>query len=447
MSNINSINMLNSTPRLETPITVGRKVNLSTPQDSIQLTSKKNNPDLTQTDNSKVTFKEGLKLICNGFKNKVKDLAKSIIKHPIKTAGIMLGTTLALSALPLIGISTALGASVLAAGFAGIAIGKTAVHTVKAIKHNKNGEYAQLRNDLGKIGGDCLDLALSMPFLPKALKNIKRNIQYAPKLCLNKELLSNIKNAKGVGAKYTELLKGDLQINYETIGNEMGLKTKPKLVFDDNMQFDLTKGIATAGEYEPTTGVMKINPKTLNPLARILTRTNPEAILKHELTHFQQFADIARTEGIGVTGLKNNLIEYYKKALDLGETSLPADNIRYAKNLVHGDGSIFNSEFYESIVKEQGVIAKGTEEALKAQTYMDGLIAKVSSDVEKIRNLNISPFFSTPNDMKKVLEVYKANPLETPAYAAQDLYTKEILKLRPNITNDIIASESISQDE
>ena len=45
--------------------------------------------------------------------------------------------------------------------------------TVKAIKHNKNGEYAQLRNDLGKIGGDCLDLALSMPFLPKALKNKK----------------------------------------------------------------------------------------------------------------------------------------------------------------------------------------------------------------------------------------------------------------------------------
>ena len=82
-------------------------------------------------------------------------------------------------------------------------------------------------------------MALSLPFVPKAIKTIKRNINFAPAIGLNKELLTNIKNAKGLNAKYTELLKGNLRINYETIGTEMGLKVKSNLVFDDTMQFNI----------------------------------------------------------------------------------------------------------------------------------------------------------------------------------------------------------------
>lgn len=394
--------------------------------------------------NTKVSLKEGLSLIGKGFINKAKDLGKAIIKHPVKTIAIMAGTALGIAALPIIGISSAAGAAAIAIGCGAIAVGKTIYHSTKAIKHNKNGEYNELRNDLQKIGGDGLDLALSLPFVPKAFKTLQRNIKFAPTIGLNKELLSNIKNAKGLNAKYTELLKGDIKINYETMANEMGLKIKPQLVFDDTMQFDLQKGVI-AGEYEPTTGVMKINPKTLNPIARIITRTNPEEILRHELTHFQQFSDIARTEGIGINGLKELLTEYYKKAIDIG--GLPKQNFEYARNMVHGDKSVFNSKFYENIIREKGSITAGSQDALNVKNYMDGLIGKVTSDVDKIKALKIGILGPSYKDMKKVFKIYKENPLETPAYQAQEIYSKEFLRFRPNTTKDILSIESLALDE
>lgn len=413
-----------------------------TQYDSIEL----NKSNIAQNDdnNSKVTFKEGVSLIGKGFINKVKDLGKAIITHPIKTIAIMAGTALGIAALPIIGISSVLGASVLAVGCAGIAVGKTVAHTTKAIKHNKNGEYNELRNDLEKIGGDTLDLALSLPFVPKALKTIKRNIKYAPAIGVNKDLLANIKNAKGIKSKYIELLKSNLRINYETMGNEMGLKVKPKLVFDDTMPYDLKKGFALAGEYEPTTAVMKINPKTLTATSRILTSTNPEAILRHELTHFQQMSDIARTEGIGINGLQDLLTRYYKQAIKIG--NLPDQNMKCAENLINGDKSLFNSKFYESIIKEKGTIAAGTQEAKNVQTYMEGIMGKVTSDIDKLNNLNIGILGPSTKDMKEILKIYKQNPLETPAYNAQDLYTKTVLRLRPEISSNILQLGSITLD-
>ena len=433
--------IINTRPEIKTKKTQPQVFLKSKVQnDSIEI-SKTNNT--FQQNNTKVSFKEGLSLIGKGFVNKIKDLGNSIISHPLKTLSIVGATTLGLAALPIIGISSAVGASVLAIGCAGIAIGKTAVHTAKAIKHNNNGEYNELRKDLEKIGGDGLDLALSLPFAPKALKTLKRNIKYAPGIGLNNELLANIKNAKGLNAKYTELLKGNLRINYETMGNEMGLKVKPKLVFDDTMRFDLKKGVI-AGEYEPTTGVMKVNPKTLNPIARMLTKTNPESILKHELTHFQQFSDIARTEGIGITGLQDLLTRYYKKAMEIG--GLPKENLEYAKNMVYGDKSAFNSKLYESVIQQQGTISAGTKEAANVQSYMEGIIAKVTSDVEKINNLKIGILGPSYQDMKKILEIYKQNPLETPAYNAQDLYTKEVLRFRPGSASEVLQLGSIILD-
>lgn len=433
----------NTIPEIQTQKIRNRQIihNRKIPNDSIEIS---NGNILSQENNTKVSFKEGLSLIGKGFVNKIKDLGKSIIQHPLKTLAIVGATTLGLAALPIIGISSAVGASVLAIGCAGIAVGKTAVHTAKAIKHNNNGEYNELRKDLEKIGGDGLDLALSLPFVPKAIKTIKRNINFAPAIGLNKELLTNIKNAKGLNAKYTELLKGNLRINYETMGNEMGLKVKPKLVFDDTMPFDFKK-VIIAGEYEPTTGVMKVNPKTLNPISRILTKTNPEAIIKHELTHFQQFSDIARTEGIGVNGLQDLLTRYYKKAMEVG--GLPKDNIEYAKNMVYGDKSVFNTKFYESVIQKQGTIAAGTQEAANVQSYMEGIIAKVTSDVEKINNLKIGILGPSYKDMQEILKIYKQNPLEAPAYSAQDLYTKEVLRFRPNTVSEILQAESLSTED
>lgn len=68
-------------------------------------------------------------------------MAKAIIKHPLRVIGAIGFTTAALTALPLIGIATSTGSAILALGFAGVALGKTAHHALNAIKHNKNGEY------------------------------------------------------------------------------------------------------------------------------------------------------------------------------------------------------------------------------------------------------------------------------------------------------------------
>ena len=402
----------------------------SYPNDSYDFTTK------TQNNGEKVSFSEGAKIIGKGFVNKVKEIAKSIIQHPIKTIGIAAGTAGAIALLPLIGISSAVGASALAVGFAGLAIGKTVSHTIKAIKHNNNGEYNNLRNDLNNIGGDCVDLAMSAPFLPKAVKTIRNNIKYGPSVGFNVELFNNIKNAKGIGAKYLELQKGNLRINYEAMSNEMGLKVKPKLVFDDKMPSDLK--CFMAGEYEPTTGILKVNPKMLNKKMQILLKTNPEEILKHELTHFQQFADIARTEGVGVNGLENLITKYYTKAEAIG--AIPTDKAALADNLLHGDKSLFNRALYDDIVKNTETITKGSPEATLAQSYADGLIAKVTTQIDEIKALNLG-MFPTAADMKKVAEIYKKNPLEKPAFAAQDAYAASI-KMRPGTIADVVMAET-----
>ena len=189
---------------------------------------------------------------------------------------------------------------------------------------------------------------------------------------------------------------------------------------------------------------MKVNPKTLNPISRILTKTNPEAIIKHELTHFQQFSDISKTEGIGISGLQDLLTRYYKKAIEIGR--LPKDNPEYAKNMVLGDKSAFNSNFYESIIKQKGTIGAGTKEAANVQSYIEGIMVKVTSDVEKINNLEIGILGPSYQDMQKIIKIYTQNPLEAPAYSAQDLYTKAVLRFRSDTTSEILQLGSMTLD-
>lgn len=94
--------------------------------------------ELTDSQNMQpVTFKEGAKLVGKGFLNQAKGIASSIFKHPIRTVGAIATASLALSALPLIGITAATGASVLALGFAGISVFKTAKDAIQVIKDNK----------------------------------------------------------------------------------------------------------------------------------------------------------------------------------------------------------------------------------------------------------------------------------------------------------------------
>lgn len=394
--------------------------------------------ELTNTQEQKpVTFKEGAKLVGKGFLKQAKGIVSSIFKHPIRTITAVAATSLALSALPLIGITAATGASALALGFAGISLFKTAKDVAHVVKDNKNGNYNSMRNNLEKLGGDSLNLALSLPFVPKAIKQVNRTIKYGTTtIGLNKELIGGLKNIKSVKDIPFEFNKADLKINYEMIAKEMGLKVKPQLVFKDmNPQL--------AGAYEPASGTMEINKLYLKPgfktLAK-LSKMDNEVLLRHELEHFQQFSDIVRSEEYGVAGLREVMKKYYGNFEGVGRYVLKNSgiNLETMDNILEGDGSALNSEFYKSVIKETGTIPKGTQEAAKAAEYAKGLVLK--SDPATIQEMNeaVNMTNGILNKQKVMLNEYKKNILEKEAYAAQDNFTKNVEVMRPTIAGDNI---------
>ena len=121
----------------------------------------------------KIGLVEGTGLLIKGIGKQIKSTITSIVEHPIKTLAVVGGTTLGIMALPIIGIPAAVGGSALALGFAGLAVGKGAYHTMQFLKNNENGTYDIARQNLEQIGGDTVDLALSAPFVPKAIKTVK----------------------------------------------------------------------------------------------------------------------------------------------------------------------------------------------------------------------------------------------------------------------------------
>jgi len=399
----------------------------------------------SEAKSEKVSFGEGIKLIGKGFINKVRDIGKSIIEHPLKTLALVGGTTLALAALPLIGITAATGGAVLALGFAAYASVNTAKDVVKTIKHNKEGDYDAVRQDLQNIGGDGVDLALSLPFVPKAINQVKRYAKYGTSTFgINKELIANLRNAKNINDVSLEFAKAKTLIDYEMVGNEMGLSVKPKIVFKD-LPVDPNKAIL-AGAYEPTTAELQINKNMLIGKGKLLakmTKVDMEAIIRHELEHYRQFSDIARTEGIGIEGLSNTIIKYYNKMEEIitpeqMETSGISHEV--VKNMLYGDKSAFNREFYQQVIDSRGTISAGTSEAELAKQYAQGLIEKVNPKPEDIAAFNeacsgLNQF--NPFDQKKIqkaqLEMYKKNILEKEAFNVQDIFYNKNIKMRPGI--------------
>ncbi len=384
-----------------------------------------------------VTFKEGAKLIGKGFLKQAKGIASSVFKHPIRTIAAIAGTSLVLSALPLIGITAATGASVLALGFAGISLFKTAKDTVHVIKDNKNNNYDSMRNNLEKLGSDTLNLALSLPFVPKAIKQVNRTIKYGTTtIGLNKELIGSLKNIKSAKDIPFELNKADLKINYEMIANEMGLKIKPKLVFKD-------MGLQLTGAYEPASGTIEINELCLKPgyktLAK-LSKMDNEVLLRHELEHFKQFSDIARSEEYGINGLSNTLKQYYEHLKNDDQSTLESYgiNTKTMNSILNGDGSALNSEFYKSIIEENGTIATGTQEAAKVAEYAKGFVSKSAPEtIQEIKDA-ISTANGIINEQKAMLNEYKKNILEKEAFAAQEEFAKNVEAMRPTVTGDSI---------
>lgn len=193
MLKIDQVNIkYNSCPSVKKTDRQLAKAVLNSPKDELSISS--NNK------NKKVSFAEGVKLVAQGFVNQAKDIVTGIIKHPIKTIATIGATTAGLLALPIVGIPTAVGGGVLAIGFGLLASAKMLINTGKAIKHSKNGEYDKARDDYKNIGKSGVDLALSLPFVPKAIKSIKEFAKYG-KIGINHALLQELKNANGLSEK------------------------------------------------------------------------------------------------------------------------------------------------------------------------------------------------------------------------------------------------------
>ena len=251
--------------------------------------------------NKKIAFKEAVKLIGKGFVSQVKDVVTGIFKHPIKTIATIGATTAGLLALPIIGIPTAVGGGVLAIGFGLLASAKMLINTAKVIRHSKNGEYDKARDDYKNIGKSGVDLALSLPFVPKAIKSVKEFAKYG-KIGINHTVLSELKNAKGLSEKIRvlnnanaefarsydyqaivdkqlakmqatqaektlikkELLEFNvpeekiLQVAMDKLAKYKGYQTSPKL-----LEKDLVAG--NCGEWNANTGEIVINKNRLTP--------------------------------------------------------------------------------------------------------------------------------------------------------------------------------------
>lgn len=379
-----------------------------------------------------ISWREAFSLMGQGFVNKAKDLWKTVKEHPVQAlaaAGVVTGAILAA---PLIGISSAVAASGLAIVFAGVAVYHAAKHGLEALDHANKGQNNQLRQAFKNIGGDGFDLALTLPFVPKGVGTIIRAFKYAPKIGLNMELINGLRQAKGISGFLREFTKADLRINYHQMTKEIGLKVAPKLIFDDNMSLGI------AGGFDPLSGEIRMNSRHLGFGTRCLMNVgyaaqkvmtfilrrflgiksprnippNAEGFLRHELVHFQQFSDIARTEGIGPEEIQ----KASSSIMGLRNMQLP-----------------INNELYEQVIAEQGTIKAGTEQAELSQEYLNGFKAN-QTITQKLQELYYRVLQGDKTALKEyhsILREHENNIFEKPAFDAQEKYIDRVIKGRP----------------
>lgn len=175
--------------------------------------------------NKKIGFREGTNIFINGIAKQGIETINAIINHPLKTLAVVGGMSLGLMALPFIGIPTAVGGGVLALGFAVYALGKGTYHAIQFANNNKKGSYHIARRNLEKMGEDTVDIALSVPFVPKAISRVSNFAKYG-KITYNKELVDTLKNEKSVNDKFRTLRNFDKNmsrsINYQnSVDNEI----------------------------------------------------------------------------------------------------------------------------------------------------------------------------------------------------------------------------------
>ena len=368
-------------------------------------------------ENKKISFKEGVSLVAKGAFDKVINAFKAIVKNPVKTLATCAMSAGLISLAPLVGITSVSAASLLAVGFAGFAIFGVVKNSLKAINDCKDGKYDDARKDLQNLGGSSVDLAMSLPFLPKALKQVKRTAKYGlSSFGVNKQLLFDLKSAKSLDDVVVQFSKANIRINYDIITNEMGLKVKPELSFiQDTNLLHFSDAAVNGAAYHAPDGKILFNERLLSPKqVKTLSKTvrnrvkkmSFEEILRHELEHYRQYSNIVRCFG--------------------------ADKISqiYPKYKI-------NTKFYSEVVNKEGAIPLNSEAGKIAQAdfnnaknymkfdkkTMQDVCNRFGVDVNKINDKN---YFEA--NKVAIGKVYKAlhdmDPIEIPAINAQNVYLK-----------------------
>ncbi len=317
-----------------------------------------------------VGFKEGCSLVAQGFMSKIKNMVKTVIQHPVKTIGAMLLTSAALMALPFAGISMATGGAAIVTIYGVSAIYNTAKNLIKANRNSKKGNYNAMREDLKNVGGNCVDLALTLPFMPKAFKQLKLNVPayFNKRIAIfknengtviselkryrggnnlinynsNGEIISQTKNslwsrmlkAKTWKDRYKLLISQDrkeayltkLNDAYKQVAKDRGVPVPENLhYYNQPMEYTFKKGECFCDREGGFTGTTDIHinrncvdlPQsfTLSDGKKIPVKTKPlHAVIGHEFRHVEQNTMIANAEGLKgkLKGVEWEICELYK---------------------------------------------------------------------------------------------------------------------------------------
>ncbi len=137
---------------------------------------------------SKIGFKEGTGIIMKGFGDVIMGIIKAVKNNPVKTVASMGLAMTALSVLPALGISMTAGGASLAFGFACLALFVAAKNIYFAKRKASNGNDEELRRSLYSSRKCIADIAMRLPFVPKALKHMDK---YTPLCYQSDELVPN----------------------------------------------------------------------------------------------------------------------------------------------------------------------------------------------------------------------------------------------------------------
>lgn len=440
------------------------KTNKPVKTDKPEQTNKSVKTDKPKTAEKEVGWKEGLSLLGKGFFNKVKNMGKAIIKHPIKTLATAAVTTAAIAAAPLIGVTSATAGAAVAIGYAAYAVGKTVAHGVETYKDYKEGRHNEVREDLQELGGDGVDLALSLPFLPKAIGQMTRFVKHGTStIGFNTELIADLKTCHNVKDVAVSFAKANTKIDYNMITNEMGLKLKPELSFTK----ELPDGIV--GSFEPASGKLNMNENMLvesklvtNSQGKWVNSSN-ESFLRHELEHYQQSIDMVRE--YGVEGYRDICNTFEKNMTGRESVNFNTDFwTKVKETYCSGESTPIQSQnaqkYAAAMLNRRGILVKQStrqQELLQdfLQNNKDG--KKLAAEMSKCKDLKeIQALFKKPEVKKMLLdpvykeplEIYKSDGMEKLAYAAQELFEKGVIKKRTAIiVNDLNAHSAISDDK